>query len=206
MKHFELKGQVREAGNQAVIKAFRRQGLVPCNLYGQGVKNVLFTVTEKELKELTHTPNAYIVDLVLSDGSKYQAVLHELQYHPVKDNCLHVDFLAVSEDKPIAINVPIAITGHAVGVQAGGRFFQLQRKLRVSALMKDLPDEITINITKLRIGGRIVAGDVRLENVSILTLKNTILCTVKSTRQAGAGASVEEPEVEEEAESTESAE
>ncbi len=205
MKHFELKGQIRETGNQAVIKALRRQGLVPCNLYGQGIKNVLFTVSEKDLKGLTHNPSSYIVDLVLSDGNKYQAILHELQFHPVKDNCLHVDFLSVSDDKPIAIEVPIAITGHAAGVQAGGKFFQLKRKLRVSALMKDLPDEIKIDISKLKIGERIVAGDIHLDNVAILTFKGTILCTVKSTRQAAPGA-VDEGETSAESEAEESAE
>ena len=183
----------------------RRQGLVPCNLYGQGIKNVLFTVSEKDLKGLTHNPSSYIVDLVLSDGNKYQAILHELQFHPVKDNCLHVDFLSVSDDKPIAIEVPIAITGHAAAVQAGGKFFQLKRKLRVSALMKDLPDEIKIDISKLKIGERIVAGDIHIDNVAILTFKGTILCTVKSTRQAAPGA-VDEGETSAESEAEESAE
>ena len=203
MKHFELKGQIRETGNQAAINALRKQGLVPCNLYGQDIKNVLFTISEKDLKGLTHTPNSYIVDLSLSDGSKYQAVLHELQYHPVKDNCLHVDFLAVSEDKPISINVPITITGHAAGVQAGGKFFQLQRKLRISALMKDLPDTVTIDITKLKIGNQIVAGDIHIDKVSILTLKDTILCAVRTTRQVS---SAEETETEEEGEENQAAE
>lgn len=193
MKHFELKGQIRETGNKASIKAFRRQGLVPCNLYGQDVNNILFTVDAKELKGITDTPSSYIIDLSLSDGSKQTAVVHELQFHPVKDNCLHVDFLAVCESKPIAINVPIRISGHAIGVRAGGKFFQLQRKLRVSALMQHLPDEITIDITKLRIGAQILAGNVNIDNVSILTPKNTILCTVKSTRQSAA-VEVEEEE------------
>ena len=112
MKHFVLKGQVREVGNKAVIKEYRKQGLVPCNIYGSGVENILFTVTEKDLKGLTDTPASYIVDLELSNGQKYNAVIHELQYHPVKDNCLHADFLAVNEEKPISIMVPITITGH----------------------------------------------------------------------------------------------
>ena len=116
MKHFELKGQVREAGNKATIKAFRKQGLVPCNLYGNGVQGTLFTVTEKELNALINTPASYIVDLVLSNGTKQTAIVHELQFHPVADNCLHVDFLAVNEEKPVAIKVPVTISGHAVGV------------------------------------------------------------------------------------------
>ena len=203
MKHFVLKGQVREVGNKAVIKEYRKQGLVPCNVYGAGVENILFTVTEKDLKGLTDTPASYIVDLELSNGQKFNAVIHELQYHPVKDNCLHADFLAVNEEKPISIMVPVTITGHAVGVRAGGKFFKLVRELKVSALMKDLPDELVINIDKLQIGKRIVAGDLKYENVTVVSPKSTIICTVKSSRQGAAAAVYEEHE--EEGESHEAA-
>ena len=188
MKHFELKGQVRKVGNKAVVKAFRKEGLVPCNLYGPGLDNVLFTVSEKDLKGLTHTPASYIVDIVLDNGEKYMAVIHELQFHPVQDNCLHVDFLAVTEDKPIAINVPLNITGHAVGVQAGGKFFLSKRNLRISALMKNLPDQIDIDITPMQIGSTITAGDIQVENVTVLSPKSTILCVVKATRQSAQAA------------------
>lgn len=203
MKHFVLKGQVREVGNKAVIKEYRKQGLVPCNIYGSGVENILFTVTEKDLKGLTDTPASYIVDLELNNGQKFNAVIHELQYHPVKDNCLHADFLAVNEEKPISIMVPITITGHAAGVRAGGKFFKLVRELKVSALMKDLPDELVINIDKLQIGKRIVAGDLKYENVNVVSPKGTIICTVKSSRQGAAAAVYEEHE--EEGESHEAA-
>lgn len=192
MKHFVLKGQVRDVGNKAVIKEYRKQGLVPCNIYGSGVENILFTVTEKDLKGLTDTPASYIVDLELSNGQKYNAVIHELQYHPVKDNCLHADFLAVNEEKPISIMVPITITGHAAGVRAGGKFYKLVRELKVSALMKDLPDELVINIDKLQIGKRIVAGDLKYENVNVVSPKGTIICTVKSSRQVAAHIEYEE--------------
>ncbi len=192
MKHFELNGQIREVGNKAVIKEFRKQGLVPCNLYGAGVENVLFTITEKDLKCITDTPASFIIDLNLSDGKKYFAVVHELQFHPVKDNCLHADFLAVTEDKPIAIKVPVTITGHSVGVRAGGKFYKLVRELKVSALMKDLPDELVINVDRLQIGKRIVAGDLKYENVNVISPKGTIICTVKSSRQVAAHIAYEE--------------
>ena len=191
MKHFELKGQIRETGNKAVIKAFRKQGLVPCNLYGLGLKNVLFTVEEKELKGITHTPESFIIDIVLNDGNKYTAVVHELQYHPVKDNCLHVDFLAVNEVKPIAINVPLNIFGHAVGVQAGGKFVKFLREVRVSALMKNLPDKLDIDITPMGIGAQIKAGDLKYDNVTVLTQKDAIICAVKATRNSAAAAAEE---------------
>ncbi len=186
MKHFELNGNVREVGNKAVIKAFRRQGLVPCNLYGAGLENVLFTVSAKELMGLTNTPASYIVDLKLDNGKAYTAVVHELQFHPINDNCLHVDFLAVTEDKPITIKVPVVVTGHPVGVQKGGKFVLVSREVRISALMKDLPDTVTIDTTPLDIEKRIVAGDIKVENVNVVTPKATIICTVKATRQMAA--------------------
>lgn len=191
MKHFELNGKVREVGNKAVIKEFRKQGLVPCNLYGPGVENVLFTVSEKDLMGVTHTPASYIIDIKLDNGKTYMAVAHELQYHPVKDNCLHADFLAVNEEKPITVSVPIEVTGHPVGVQRGGKFVLVSRKIRVSALMKDLPDSVTLNVTKLDIEKRIVAGDVNVENVNVVSPKQMIICTVKATRQISAQAAQE---------------
>ena len=181
MKHFALKGEIRQKGNKAVIKAFRRQGLGPCNLYGLGLENILFTVNEKDLKGLTHTPASYIVDLELG-GKVYTAIAHEYQWHPVDDNCLHVDFLAVDEVKPIAINVPLKLTGHPVGVQAGGKFTQSARSLKVSALMKDLPDVLELDVTSLELDKRMVAGDVKVEGLQILSDKNTIICSVKTTR------------------------
>ena len=192
MQHFELKGQIRQAANKAVIKAFRRQGLVPCNLYGLGMDNVLFTVDAKELKGLTNTPKSYIVDLKLDNGQAYTAVLHELQLHPVSDECLHVDFLAVDEVKPIAIMVPLVISGHAAGVQRGGKFYQLLREVKVSAKMADLPDSLPIDITPLQLDQQFKAGDLQAENVTILTQKGAVICGVKSTRNSVAEAPAEE--------------
>ena len=192
MQHFELKGQIRQAANKAVIKAFRRQGLVPCNLYGLGMENVLFTVDARDLKGLTNTPKSYIVDLSLDNGQAYTAVLHELQWHPVSDECLHVDFLAVDEVKPIAIQVPVTISGHAAGVQRGGKFYQLLREVKVCAKMADLPDELPIDITPLQLDQQFKAGDLQVENVTILTQKGAVICGVKSTRNSVAAAAAEE--------------
>ena len=192
MKHFELNGKVREVGNKAVVKAIRRQGLVPCNLYGAGVENVLFTVTERDLMGITHTPASFIIDIKLDNGKAFTAVVHELQYHPVKDNCLHADFLVVTEDKPITIKVPVVVSGHPIGVQRGGKFVLTSREVRISALMKDLPDTLNLDVTKLDIEKRIVAGDIKVENVNIVTPKSTIICAVKSTRQIAAQLAHEE--------------
>lgn len=188
MKHFALSGTIREKGNKAVIKAFRREGLVPCNLYGCGIENVLFTVFQKDLKGLLYTPSSFIVDITLSNGKNFTAILHELQFHPVSDECLHIDFLAVSEDKPIAIDVPLALEGHPVGVQAGGKFTQLARKLRVSGLMKNLPDSLKVDISPLGLDKRLTAGDLSFDGFSILSPKTTIICAVKATRASAAAA------------------
>ena len=182
MKHFALNGETRKVGNKAVIKAFRKQGLVPCNLYGNGIENILFTVNEKDLKGLLSTPYSHIVDLTLDGKDNYTVILHELQFHPVKDNCLHIDFLAVDDKKPIAINVPIKFEGHAIGVQKGGKFVPGARSLRISAQMENLPDDITIDITKLDLDKKIKAGDVKIEKVSVLTDKDAILCLVMTIR------------------------
>ena len=182
MQHIELNGQVREAGNKAAVKAVRRAGQVPCNIYGNGIENVLFTVDAQDLKTITHTPNSYIVNLELSNGTKMYAVLHEVQYHPVSDEALHVDFIAVGEEKPITIEVPVKVVGHSEGVKMGGKLLVSSRKLRVSAMMNNLPDILEVDSTHLMIGKQIVAGDLNYEGVTIVSPKATIICSVRPTR------------------------
>ena len=182
MKHIELNGQVREAGNKAAVKAVRRAGQVPCNIYGLGIENVLFTIDSQDLKSITHTPESYIIDLELNNGTKMFAVLHEVQFHPVTDEALHVDFLAVSEEKPVTIEVPIKVTGHAEGVKMGGKLLVSSRKLRVSAMMDKLPDLLEVDSTNLMIGKQIVAGDLNFDGVTIVSPKATIICSVRPTR------------------------
>ena len=182
MKHIELKGQLREAGNKAAVKAVRRAGQVPCNIYGNGIENVLFTVDAQDLKTITHTPNSYIINLELSNGTTMYAVLHEVQYHPVSDEALHVDFIAVGEEKPITIEVPVKVVGHSEGVKMGGKLLVSSRKLRVSAMMNNLPDVLEVDSTHLMIGKQIVAGDLNYEGVTIVSPKATIICSVRPTR------------------------
>ena len=182
MKHIELKGQLREAGSKAAVKAVRRAGQVPCNIYGNGIENVLFTVDSQDLKTITHTPNSYIINLELSNGTTMYAVLHEVQYHPVSDEALHVDFIAVNEEKPITIEVPVKVTGHSEGVKMGGKLLVSSRKLRVNAMMNNLPDVLEVDSTHLMIGKQIVAGDLNYEGVTIVSPKATIICSVRPTR------------------------
>lgn len=188
MKHIELNGKVRKAEGKAALKALRRSGIVPCNLYGNGMENVLFTVDARELKALTHTPNAYLVDLKLDNGQSYVAILHEAQWHPLTDEAIHMDFLAVAEDKPVVIQVPVTISGHSEGVKLGGKLAVSARKLRISALPANLPDSIDVDITNLMIGKQITAGDLDIENVNIVSPKATIICAVKATRASATAA------------------
>lgn len=183
MKHFEIKGTIRETGPKAVVKAYRKQGLVPCNLYGHGLgENIIFTVTEKDLRGLLYTPFTYIADIVLDNGKKYEAVICELQFHPVTGNCLHVDFLFIHEEKPVTVMIPIKVTGHAAGVKAGGHFLLYDRKLKVSGLAKNLPDEIEVDITPLKINEHLTVADLKVEGFTILAPKDQKVCGVRSSR------------------------
>lgn len=193
MKHITLSGKGRAKGNKSAIKDIRRNGEVPCVLYGAGIENIMFSVDAKELKVLTHTPNSYIVDLDV-DGKQYLAILHDLQFHPVTDNTIHADFLAISADKPISINVPLNIFGNCEGVRAGGKLLIEARKLRVCGLPDVIPDVLDIDITNLQLGKQIVAGDLSFEGVKIVSPKTTGVCTVKHTRAAAAAAAAAEEE------------
>ena len=194
MKTFQLAGKARELSNKQAVKTLRREAGVPCILYGEGIKeNVVFSVDKKELGQIIYTPFSYIIELNI-DGKKYLATFHDVQYHPVTDEPLHVDFLAVSKDKPVSIAVPIEITGTSDGVREGGKLQQTTRKLKISAKLKDLPDSIVVDITSLKLGKTIVAGDIKYDNIQILTSKNAIICSVKMTRAAiGAAAAAGTP-------------
>lgn len=188
MKHYSIAGTVRTTGTKADIREVRNAGRVPCNFYGNGVENVAFSVDEKEFLALVSQPASFIIDLDI-DGKKNTAVLREVQYHPVTDRPLHIDFVAVTDDKPITIDVPVRIFGNSEGVRQGGKLTVNVRKLRVSALMADLPDELPVDITTLKLGKRINAGDLHFDKVNIVTPKTAIVCAVKATRNAVAAAS-----------------
>ena len=131
MQVFDLKGEVRNDLGKKATKAVRREEKVPCVLYG-GEANVHFAVLDKDLKKLVYTPNVYLVNLEL-DGKSYSAVMRDIQFHPVTDKILHIDFYQTAEDKPVAIEIPVKVTGHAAGVQAGGKLALITRKLKVSS-------------------------------------------------------------------------
>lgn len=187
MQQITLKGTNREIGNKALVKAVRRDNLVPCVYYGNGVENTVFSVALKDLETILNTPNSYIIEIDI-EGKKQLTVLQAVQFHPVTDKPLHVDFLAIQEDKPVTINIPVVITGNSIGVRQGGKLMVSTRKLKVSGMMKDLPDTLPVDITELNLGKQIVAGDLHYDNIQIMSPKATIVCSVKMTRAAASAA------------------
>lgn len=187
MKQLEFVGKKRITGRKADVKSVRKEERVPCVIYGAGVENTSFSVDEKALKALTHTPYSYIVNMDI-EGSKHLCILKDIQYHPVTDRPLHVDFLAIDPAKPVVISVPVSITGNSEGVRQGGKFELATRKLKVSGLIDKLPDEIVVDITTLGLGGQINAGDLNFEGYQIVSPKGTLVCSVRATRNSAAAA------------------
>ena len=183
MKIFELSGNVRTTLTKAAVKSLRKNGEVPCVLYGNHVENIHFCVSVRDVKGLIYTPNSHIVSVNI-DGKNHLAVLHQMQFHPVTDEVLHLDFLAADESSPVTIDIPIIIEGNSEGVKAGGKLVINARKLCVKGLIKDLPDTLPLDITDLKLGKTVVVSDLSYPNIKIVTPKNTIICAVKTTRAA----------------------
>ncbi|HHT22988.1 MAG TPA: 50S ribosomal protein L25/general stress protein Ctc [Bacteroidales bacterium] len=193
MKTFDLAGKVRQEVGKKATKEVRKSGTVPCVLYGGG-ENVHFTVTESAIHRLIYTPHVYMINLTVG-GKSTKAIMKDLQFHPVSDKVLHIDFLEVNEDKPVVVELPVKLTGLAAGVKAGGKLSLEMRKLRVKGLYKDLPENITLDVTKLSLGKSIQVGSISLENIELMNAKNAVVAQVKLTcaaRGAAATAASEE--------------
>lgn len=186
MQTFDLKGTKREAGGKKAAKALRASGNVPCIVYG-GEKEITFSVVEGDFRNLIYTPNVYIVNLNI-DGVVKTAILKDIQFHPVTDKILHVDFLEIFENKPTTIAIPVKLVGNSEGVKAGGKLQLEMRKLNVKALPANLPDNLEIDITNLGLGKTIQVGELSYENLEILNAKNAVVVAVKLTRAARAAA------------------
>ena len=182
MKTFELKGKVREELGKKASKATRAEESVPCVLYGTG-ENVHFTATASDLRKLIYSPEVFIVDLDV-DGKKSKAIMKDLQFHPVSDKVLHIDFLEVSENKPVVVELPVQLNGLAEGVKAGGKLALEMRKLRVKGLYTNFPEKIDIDVTSLGLGKSIQVGALKFDNMELLNAKNAVVCQVKLTRAA----------------------
>lgn len=189
MKQISLNGTSRTETGKKAAKQFRQNGEVPCVIYGQEKgENGLpvaksFTISYKELSKVIFTPHIYLIDLTI-DGVDHKAVLKEVQFHPVKDTILHVDFYEVHAEKPIVMAVPIATQGLAEGVRAGGRLTTQVRKLKVRAFYEQIPEKLNIDVTSLGLGKTIKVGDLHFEGLELVTPKEVVVVAVKMTRAA----------------------
>lgn len=180
MKTVSMSGSPRENVGKKDAKMNRRLGKVPCVLYG-GKEQIHFTADERSFNKIIFTPNVYIIKLKI-EGKEYDAVLQDIQYHPVSDKILHVDFLEVIEGKPVITALPVKLQGNSIGVLQGGRLIFKLRKMKVKALVEHLPDDIVIDISKLKIGDSVRVTDVKRDNLEFLDAPNAIVVGVRVTR------------------------
>ena len=189
MREFSINGSVRANLGKKANKEVRKNGLVPCVMYGEKRdENGLpvathFVVNEKEINKIYFTPHVYLVNINI-DGVEHKAIVKEVQCHPVKDNVLHVDFYEVVANRPIVVGVPIAPKGLAEGVRAGGKLMAMIRKINVKATYDLIPEKLDIDVTSLGLGKSIKVGDLSFEGLELVTPKEVIVCTVKMTRAA----------------------
>ena len=187
MRTIDVKGTARTIAERSseqarALKAIRKNNGVPCVLYGAG-ENVHFTVTNEGLRNLVYTPHIYVVNLDI-DGKVVTAIMKGIQFHPVKDTILHVDFLQINEEKPIVMEVPVQLEGLAEGVKAGGKLQLQMRKLKVKALYTNIPEKLIVNVSHLGLGKAIQVKELAFENLELLNAKEAVVCAVKLTRAA----------------------
>ena len=191
MKTIEIKAHLRKELGKKETKNLRKEENVPCVMYG-GEEIVHFYAHRNVYKDLIYTPSKYIVKLDI-DGKHYMAVLQEIQFHPVTDMPLHIDFVQVFEDKPVTMNIPISTTGESIGIKAGGKLRLKRRTLKVRGSFKDLPDTLDIDITELAIGDSIKVHQLDYDKLEILDPQRAMVVAVISSRM-----SIKESELEEE--------
>lgn len=193
MKEFALSGIARKETGKKATRELRKEGYVPCNLYGEkkgadGKPEAhAFAILAKDLRRVVYTPHIYVINLNI-DGEHHTAVLKELQFHPVTDAVLHVDFYEINEEKPITIGIPVRLVGLAQGVRDGGRMNLSIRKINVTAPFQQIPEHLDVDVTSLRIGKSIKVGQLSFEGLEIATPKEVIVCSIKMTRAASLAA------------------
>ena len=183
MKSITINGSQRESVGKVATKALRNAGMVPCVVYG-GDKPVHFSAPELSFKNLIYTPDVHTVVLALEDGTKVNAILQDIQFHPVTDRILHMDFYQIYDDKEVMMEIPVRVTGNSRGVRNGGVLRIVTRKLRVKALPANLPDFIEADISEMKIGEKMYVTDVASDNFIIQHTDNTVLCQVRTSRVA----------------------
>ena len=213
MKTFKLEAEPRKDDGRKASKMLRKQGLIPAVLYGQapielpyqgtvnagekiieisngkGLIVTEFTVSLDGVRKLIYTPEIFIVDIDIKGSKLVKAILKDSQYHPVSDAILHIDFLEVFDDKPIVVEVPVVLEGHAVGVKAGGKLNQLVRKLKAKGLASDMPEKLVVNVDHLELGKAIKVGELHFDKIELVSPKESVVCIVKMTRASQSAAS-----------------
>ncbi len=192
MKSITIKGSQRESVGKKATKALRNAEKVPCVLYG-GDKPVHFSASEKAFKNLVYTPNVYTASIEL-DGKVYAAILQDIQFHPVTDKILHIDFYQLFEDKPITMEIPVKLVGKSKGVMVGGALRHNMRKLKVKAIPANLPDFIEADITELEIGNKLYITELANEKYTFLHPENTVVAQVRMSRNASKDSTEESTE------------
>lgn len=186
MKSFQLVGTPRSEFGKKAAKAFRKENLVPCNLYGMG-ENLTFTVGMEDVRKLVYTPDTMVVELTIGDAKKI-AVVKELQFHPVSGNLLHMDFLEVNDKKPVTVEIPVQLEGHAEGVKAGGKLSLEIRKLKVNGIYTNIPNRVLVDVTALGLGKKLAVSDITVEGCKLMNVKDACVAQVKATRASAAAA------------------
>jgi large subunit ribosomal protein L25 len=192
MKTIEINGSARQELGKKSSKVIRKSGNVPCVIYGEE-KNIHFYAEEASFKNLIYTPEAHFVTLNL-EGKRYTLVLKEAQFHPVTDRLLHADFVQVFEDKPVTMNIPVRVFGDSAAVRAGAKLIVKKRYLKIKALPKDLPENISIDISKLKLNESIRVGNIDIPNLEFLDMKSVAIVTVSASRVSAKSESDEEVE------------
>ena len=187
MKEIDVTGKKRSETGKKASKLLRKEGFVPCNLYGEakdenGLPKALpFVVSMKELRKIVYTPHIYVINLII-DGESHTAIMKELQFHPVTDALLHVDFYEINDQKPITIGIPVKLNGLAQGVRDGGRMNLSVRKLNVTAKYQDIPEHLDIDVKSIKV------GELHFDGLELATSKDVVVCSIKATRKSAAAA------------------
>jgi large subunit ribosomal protein L25 len=193
MKEININGQLRKDTGKKATRELRKEGLVPCNIYGEkkdanGLPEaVAFSVPFTELRKVVYTPHVYVVNINI-EGTNHVAIMKELQFHPVSDALLHIDFFEINETKAITVGIPVKLNGLAEGVKAGGKLNLAVRKLNVTAPYKNIPEQLDIDVTALELGKSIKVGELSFEGLELATPKEVVVCSVKATRASRSAA------------------
>jgi len=182
MKTFELSGEVRSELGKKATKAVRVAETIPCVLYG-GKENVHFTVSQSAVRKLVYSPDVFVVELTVG-GKTTKSIMKELQFHPVSDKILHIDFIEISEKKPVIVELPVQLKGLAEGVKAGGKLSLELRKLKVKGIYTKVPEKIEVDVTNVGLGKTVQVGKLQVKDLEILNNKNAVVAQVKLTRAA----------------------